>query len=60
VGFMENFSSPVTRSPFHAILLFWNQFKSLRVHIDSGADDSFLVATLASELGIPTQPSPFP
>jgi hypothetical protein len=37
------------------ILLWGDQSKSLRVLIDSGADESFMDATLVSELGIPTQ-----
>jgi hypothetical protein len=51
---MENLSVSLTRNPLHAILLWGNQYKSLWVLIDSGADESFLDGTLASELNIPT------
>ena len=37
------------------MLLWGNQSKSLQVLNNSGADDSFMDATLASELDIPTQ-----
>ena len=47
---MENFSASLTRTPFYVILLRGDQSKSLRVLIDSGADESFLDATLAFEL----------
>ena len=57
---MEHCSSPLTRPPIHAILLWGNQSKSLRVLIDSGADENFWDATLVSELGIPTQPLSLP
>jgi hypothetical protein len=57
---MANFSSPLTRTNFHAILLWGNQSKSLWVLIDSGADESFMNVTLASELGMPTQPLSIP
>jgi hypothetical protein len=46
--------------PFYAILLWANQSKLLSVLIDSGADESFLYATLASELNIPAQPLSIP
>jgi predicted aspartyl protease len=42
------------------MLLWGNQSKSLRVLIDSGADESFMDANLASELDIPTQPLSIP
>ena len=48
VDLMENFSSPLTRIPLNVILLWGNQLKSLRVLIDSEADERFLDATLAS------------
>ena len=57
---MENFSASLARTPFHAILLWGNQSKSLWVLIDSGADESFFDATLSSELNIPTQPLSIP
>jgi hypothetical protein len=60
VGHADHFYSLLTRTPFHAILLWGNQSKSLWVLIDSGADYSFRDATLASELGIPTQPLSIP
>ena len=60
VGHMENLSASLSCIPFHAILLWGNQSKSLQVLIDSGADDSFLDATLTSELNIPTQPLSIP
>jgi hypothetical protein len=55
VGHTDNYSSPLTRIPFHAMLLWMNQSKSHRVLIDSGADESFMDATLAPELDIPTE-----
>ena len=57
VGHMENVPASPACTPFHAILLWGDQSKSLRVLFDSGADESFLGATLGSELNIP---SPFP
>ena len=60
MGHMENFSASFTRTPFHVILLWGNKSKSLRVLMDSGADESFLDATLASGLNIPTQPLSIP
>ena len=47
--------SPITRTPFYVILLWGDQSKSLQVLIDSGADESFMDATLVSELVITTQ-----
>jgi hypothetical protein len=60
VGNMENFSSPLTRTTFHAILLWGKQSKFLWVLIDSGTNERFMDATLTSELGIPTQPFSIP
>jgi hypothetical protein len=57
---MGNFSASLTRIPFHVILLWGNQSKFLWILIDSGADESFLDAILASELNIPTQPLSIP
>jgi hypothetical protein len=43
------------------VILMWrDQSKSLWVLIDSGADESFMDATMVSELGIPTQPLSVP
>jgi hypothetical protein len=42
------------------MLLWGNQSKSFRVLLDSGADESIMDATLASELDIPTQPLSIP
>lgn len=47
---------PITRTPLFALVLWGDQSKSLRVLIDSGADECLMDATIASELGIPTQP----
>ena len=47
--------SPITQTPFYVCLLWGDQSKSLRVLVDSGADESFMDATLVSELSIPTQ-----
>ena len=55
MGHMENFPASLARTPVHAILLWGNQYKSLWVLIDSGANESFLDATLDCELNIPTQ-----
>lgn len=52
---MENVPPSLARTPFHAILLWGDQSKSLRVLIHFGANETFLDATLASELNIPTQ-----
>jgi hypothetical protein len=54
VGHMGNFSASLTRTPFHVILLWGDQSKSL------WANESFLDATLASELNISTQPLSIP
>jgi hypothetical protein len=56
VGHLENVPTSPAHSHFHVILLWGDQSKSLRVLIDSLADESFLDATLASDLNIPTQP----
>jgi hypothetical protein len=53
------FFSPYS-PPLHATLLWGDQSKSLQILIDSGADMSLMDATLASELGIPTQPLSIP
>ena len=42
------------------LVLWGDQSKSLRVLIDSGADESFMDVTIALELGIPTQPLSVP
>ena len=60
MGNMENFPSPLSRTPLHAILLWGEQSKSLRGLVDSGADESFMDTTLVSELGIPIQPLSIP
>ena len=60
MGHMENIPDSLARTPFHAILLWGDQSKSLRVLIDYGADESFLDTTLTSELNIPTQPLSIP
>jgi hypothetical protein len=57
---MGNFSASFTRTYFHVILLWGDQSKSLRVLIHSWANESFLDATLTSELNIPTQPLSIP
>ena len=46
---------PITQTPFYVGLLWGDQSKSLWVLIASGADESFMDATLVSELSIPTQ-----
>jgi hypothetical protein len=51
VGRMRSFPSSISRTPLHAILLWGDQSKSLRVLIDS--DESFMDAILVSELEIP-------
>ena len=51
---------PITRTPLFALVLWGDQSKSLRVLIDSGEDESFMDATIASELGIPIQPLSVP
>ena len=56
LGHTESFSSALARTLLHAILLWSDQSKSLLVLIDSGADESFMEATLVSEQGIPIQP----
>ena len=60
MGLIDNCSSPPTRSPLHATLLWGDQSKSLLVLIDSGANVSLMDVTLASELGIPSQPLSIP
>jgi hypothetical protein len=57
---MGSFPSSICRTRLHATLLWGDQSKSLRVFIDSGADESFMDATLVLELGIPTQPLSVP
>ena len=52
---MGIFQFPITRTPVHATLLWGDQDESLRVLHDSGAHESFIDATLVSELGITTQ-----
>ena len=47
---------PITRTPLFVLVLWGDQSKSVRVLIDTGADECHTDATLASELGIPTQP----
>ena len=42
------------------LVLWGDQSKSLQVLIDSGADENLVDATIASELGIPTQPLSLP
>ena len=49
---MGNFSASLAHTPFHAILLWGNQSKSLRVLIDSGADESLLDATLSIPMDV--------
>lgn len=41
VGHMESFPASLARTPVHAILLWGSQSKSIRVLIDSGADEFF-------------------
>ena len=61
VGQQDNCSSPLAHPPLHATLLWGDQsLQSLQVLIDSGADVSLMDVTLASELGIPTQPLAIP
>lgn len=52
MGHMGNFSASLAHTPFHAILLWGNQSKSLRVLIDSGADEIFLDATLSIPMDV--------
>lgn len=55
---MSQTGSPLTSitcPPFFVILLWGDQSKSLWVLIDSGADESFMDATMVSELSISTQ-----
>ena len=52
---------PITRTPFFVLVLLWeDQSKSLRVLIASGTDEGLMDATIALELGIPTQPLSVP
>ena len=46
---------PITRTPLFVVVLWGDQSKSLRVLIDGGADESFMGATIVTELGIPIQ-----
>lgn len=48
---------PITRTP---LVLWGDQSKFLQVLIDSGADENLMDATIASVLGIPTQPLSVP
>ena len=52
VGPKDNFASPLTRHPAMG--------RPVEVLIDSGADMSLMDVTLASELGLPTQPPSIP
>jgi hypothetical protein len=60
VGHTGSFLTHITHSLFHVILLWGDRSKSLRVPIDSGADESLMDATLVLELGISTQPPSIP
>ena len=60
MGLKDDCFSPLTRPTLYATLLWGDQSKSLQVLIDSGADVSLMDVTLASELGIPTQPLSIP
>ena len=55
VGHTGSLQTPITCTPLHAILLWGDRRKSLWVLIDSGTDESFMDANLASDLGISTQ-----
>ena len=55
VNHTGSFLTHITHTLFDVILLWVDQSKSCRVLIDSGADESFMDATLVSELGISTQ-----
>ena len=54
-GHTGSLPSPITRIPLHAILLWGDRSKFLRVLMHSGADGSFMDATLVSDLVISTQ-----
>jgi hypothetical protein len=56
VGLKDHFASPLTRTLLHATMLWGDQSNSFQILIDSGADISLIYVTLASEMGIPTQP----
>ena len=60
VGLKDNVASSPTHPPLYATLWWGDQSKSLQILIDSGADMSLMDVTLASKLGIPTQPLSIP
>lgn len=47
---------PSVRAPLHALLSWKSQSRSVKVIIDSGADESFIHRDLVGLLGIPTHP----
>jgi hypothetical protein len=49
-----SFPSLIAHTPLHATLFWGERSKSLRLLIDSGANEGFMDATLVLELGIPT------
>ena len=51
---------PITRTPIFVLVLRGDQSKSLRVLIDSGAEECLMDSAIASELCIPTQPLSVP
>lgn len=55
VGQTETPWTHTTRAPLHAILLWGAQSNTIRVLIDSGADESFIDSALVQQLGISTQ-----
>jgi hypothetical protein len=55
-----SFQSLTTRKPLYATLLWGDQSKSIRVLIDSGAEESFMDTTMVLELSISTQPLSIP
>ena len=57
---MGRFQSLTNCKPLYASLLWGDPSKSIRVLINSGADESFMDTSLVSELGITTQPLSIP